>query len=175
MVVSYYKALSHIDGMKQPIQPTLPKDVKAELPPGTEDAIVNQDIGTLEDYRKWIDALIAYKRHLLVEDDPPSVTVTETTGGEVLTTIADDERSDVETRDLLGTFAWQFLACGNERCVCTNGSPDDLHGPYLRRQYLDGSGHRMTEYVPENDRRQELVRRVAAKPAPGDLEESARE
>lgn len=161
--------------MGRPDQPPLPQKVIGDLPVDVQEELANQEIGTLEHCRQWIDELIAHKRQLLTEEELSTVAIAETTGEKVLTTLPVEDRSDVETKALLGRFVWHFITCDSDRCDCTSGRPGDLHGPYLRRQYIDGSGHRTTEYIPKSDRRQKLVQRLVPQPSPADIEESVRE
>lgn len=150
-------------------QPSPPRQVTEALPTELIGTIAQQDIGTLEECREWIDSLIIYKRQLITDSERLAVVVEGTTGEEILTSVTENNRSGVETRKLMGSFDWQFIACSNESCSCTSGQPNDFHGPYLRRRYLDGSGHRMTEYIPQSDRRQELVRHIMPKPSASDI------
>lgn len=150
--------------------PPLPERIEEALPADVADEIPKQEIGTLEAVREWIDDVIAYRRRRVSDTDLPNVVISETTGEAVLSTLAANERATVAIGDLLGSFSWQLIECGSENCECVDGRPETLHGPYLRRDYLDGSGHYTSEYVPQNDRRQQLVRQVIPKPPVADLD-----
>lgn len=63
--------------------------------------------------------------------------VAETTGEDVLADRSVEDRSGVETKDLMERFIWQFITCDDDCCDCRNGRPSDFHGPYLRRHYLN--------------------------------------
>ncbi|MDL5360600.1 hypothetical protein [Halalkalicoccus sp. NIPERK01] len=158
--------------MDRPTRPAPPESVEEGFPAAVHEEILEGDVGTLEDLREWIDDLVAYKRRLLTDGDLSKVTVTRTTGEAVLANLSEEERANVEIGGLLGSFAWKLVACGNERCECASGRPTDLHGPFLQRHYLDGSGHRTTEYVPRGDRRQGFVTRVAPEPSASELHEA---
>lgn len=156
-------------GSMKPDPPPLPTRVEQALSTDATETVVKQDIGVLDEYRKWLDEVLVYKRQLRTANGAPTVVVEGTTGEEVLTDLTSDERRSVESRGLLGSFDWQFVGCGNENCICSSGLPTDLHGPYLRRQYLDGSGHYTTEYIPWSDRRRKLVQRVVPEPSSAKL------
>lgn len=150
--------------------PLPPERVEQALSAGVCEELPEREVETLEALRGWIDDVIAYRRRRRSDADLPNVVLSETTGQAVLSTLPEDERTNVAIGDLLGTFSWQLIECGSGSCDCTDGRPETLHGPYLRRDYLDGAGHYTSEYVPRNDRRQRLVRQVVPKPSVADLE-----
>jgi hypothetical protein len=157
-------------GMDRHTPPLPPDRVEQALSADVCEELPNREVETLEALREWIDDVIAYRRRRRSDVDLPSVVLSETTGQAVLSTLGANERTNEAIGDLLGSFSWQLIECGSESCDCADGRPETLHGPYLRRDYLDGSGHYASEYVPRNDRRQQLVRRVIPKPSVADLE-----
>lgn len=143
--------------------PAPPEGAADVLPEYFLEDIPHQNEEALKMLQEWITELLAYQQPLS-EDTLSEMAAVTTTGMRVIADLSDAEKRKLDFSEMLGTFTWQFTQCDRDNCSCTSDQIADLHGPYLQRHYCDESGHYMSEYIPSNDSRQELVQRVIPKP-----------
>jgi hypothetical protein len=149
--------------------PTPPNGAEEVLSKYLLESIPKQNEEALEILQEWINELVKYQQQPHSEKGSPEIEVGATTGTQVIANLSEAEKQRIDFSEVLGTYLWRFTQCSDDSCRCTSGRAADLHGPYLRRHYLDEFGHYALEHITASDSRYQLVQDVQPKPAVEDV------